>query len=88
MEFFQQGLALALVFGLLATALWLVKRRQLPAPGSRGALRMQVVERVALTPQHTICLVKVGERLIIIGTAPSSCQLIDAIEERVCEERA
>jgi flagellar biogenesis protein FliO len=81
MELFQQGLALAAVFGLLGAALWFVKTRQSPNLRVRGERRMQVVERVALTPQHTLCLVKVGERLVMIGTAPSSCQLIETIED-------
>jgi flagellar biogenesis protein FliO len=82
MEFFQQGLALVVVFGLLGTALWFVKTRQNPNLHLRGERRMEVVERVALTPQHTLCLVKVDDRLIMIGTAPSSCQVIQTVEDR------
>jgi flagellar biogenesis protein FliO len=82
MELLQQGLALVLVFALLGTALWFVKARQGPSLRLRGGDRkMQVIERVSLTPQHTLCLVKVGERLIMIGTAPSSCQLIQTVED-------
>jgi len=82
MEIVQQGLALIAVFGLLGTALWFVKTRQSPNLRLRGERRMQVVERTMLTPQHTLCLVKVDNRLIMIGTAPSSCQLILTVEER------
>ena len=83
MEFLQQGLSLVAVFGLLGGALWFVKTRQnSPARRLGGDRRMEVLERVALTPQHTICLVRVGARLVMIGTAPSSCQLIQTIEER------
>jgi flagellar biogenesis protein FliO len=82
MELFQQGLALVVVFGLLGTALWFVKTRQSPNLRARGERRMQVLERVALTPQHTLCLVKVNDRLVMIGTAPSSCQLIQTVEDR------
>ncbi len=82
MELLQQGLALVLVFALLGTALWFVKTRQSPNLRLRGGERkMQVIERVSLTPQHTLCLVKVGERLVMIGTAPSSCQLIQTVED-------
>jgi flagellar biogenesis protein FliO len=82
MEFLQQGLALVLVFGLLGTALWFVKTRQNPNLRVRGERRIQVLERVALTPQHTLCLVKVDDRLVMIGTAPSSCQVIQTVEDR------
>jgi flagellar biogenesis protein FliO len=82
MEYFQQGLALVVVFGLLGTALWFVKTRQNPNLRVRGERRVQVLERVALTPQHTLCLVKVDDRLVMIGTAPSSCQVIQTMEDR------
>ena len=81
MEYLQQGLALLVVFGLLGTALWFVRTRQGPNLRIRGERKMQVIERVSLTPQHTLCLVKVGERLVMIGTAPSSCQLIQTVED-------
>jgi flagellar biogenesis protein FliO len=82
MELLQQALALVLVCGLLGTALWFVKTRHSPGLRLRGVDRkMQVIERVSLTPQHTLCLVKVGERLVMIGTAPSSCQLIQTVED-------
>jgi len=81
MEYLQQGLALLVVFGLLGTALWFVRARQGPNLRIRGERKMQVIERVSLTPQHTLCLVKVGERLVMIGTAPSSCQLIQTVED-------
>jgi flagellar biogenesis protein FliO len=82
MELLQQGLALLAVFGMLGAALWFVKTRQSPNLRLRGERRMQVIERVSLTPQHTLCLVKIGERLVMIGTAPSSCQLIETLEDR------
>jgi flagellar biogenesis protein FliO len=82
MELVQQGLSLVAVFALLGAALWFVKTRQNPLSRKLGGdRRMQVLERVALTPQHTICLVRVGQRLVMIGTAPSSCQLLQTIED-------
>ncbi len=81
MELLQQSFALVAVFGLLGVAVWFIKTKQQPSLKIRGERRMQVVERIVLTPQHTLCLVRVGERLIMIGTAPSSCQLMETIEE-------
>jgi flagellar biogenesis protein FliO len=81
-ELLQQGLALAGVFVSIGAALWFVKTRNAPLFKKLGSeRRMQVIERVALTPQHTLCLVRVGERLVMIGTAPTSCQLMETIED-------
>ena len=81
MEVWQQTSALIFVFALLGGALWLTKNKRLPGLGVRSVRRMEVIERVSLTPQHTLCLVRIGGRLMMIGTAPSSCHLIEKMEE-------
>jgi flagellar biogenesis protein FliO len=80
MEVWQQTLTIVFVFALLGGALWLTKNRKLPGIGTRGPRRMEVIERVSLTPHHTLCLVRINGRLVTIGTAPSSCQLIEKFE--------
>jgi len=40
--------------------------------------KIEVLERVALGPQHSIHLVRVGERQVLIGTSPSSCQVLES----------
>jgi hypothetical protein len=43
-----------------------------------------VIERVSLGPHHALHLVRAGDRLVLIATAPSACQLLDhAVSERV-----
>jgi flagellar biogenesis protein FliO len=79
----QQCLALVLVFGILGGAVWLLRSRQLPSIRMRGERRMQVIERVSLTSNHTLCLVKMGGRLMMIATAPSSCHLIETVEDKI-----
>jgi flagellar biogenesis protein FliO len=38
---------------------------------------MEVLERVSLGPQHSLHLVRVSDRILLIGTAPSACTLLD-----------
>jgi flagellar biogenesis protein FliO len=81
----QIGMVL-LVFALLGGLLWFAKRRGLasipsfPKGLGRGGngRRLEVLERVALTPQHALHLVRVSERTVLIATGPSSCTLLDA----------
>ena len=40
--------------------------------------KLEVLERVALGPQHSIHLVRVGDRQVLIGTSPSSCQVLES----------
>ncbi len=77
----QIGMVL-LVFGLLGGLLWLAKNRGLAAfkLGTRrtgNGRRLEVLERVPLTPQHALHLVRVADRTVLIATAPSSCTLLD-----------
>lgn len=39
---------------------------------------MQVVERVSLTANHSLHLVRVQDRIILIGVSPSGCNQIDS----------
>ena len=78
----QIGMVL-LVFALLGGLLWFAKKRGVAAfpIGARrtgSARRMEVLERIPLTPQHALHLVRVAERTVLIATAPSSCTLLDA----------
>lgn len=80
MENLQQLGAVLLVLGLLSVAVYGMRNKRLPGlrSESRGAKRLQILERVALTAQHTLCLVRVGDRELIITTAPGGCQVLPA----------
>jgi flagellar biogenesis protein FliO len=75
MDLIQPLAAIVLVAALLGGALFLLKKRGgAPLPGLR---RLEVIERVSLGPQHALHLVRAGDRLVLIATAPSSCQVLD-----------
>jgi flagellar biosynthetic protein FliO len=83
MELTEQIAMVLVVFALLGGMLWFLKKRglaSLPLTRRRGAAnrRMEVLERVPLTPQHAIHLVRVSGKVVLIGTAPSSCTMLDA----------
>lgn len=78
--------AVVLVLGLLGAMLYFLRRHGVASfPGvvsfrpQSKERQMKVVERMALGPQHALHLVRVGERTILISTAPGSCQLIDSV---------
>jgi flagellar biosynthetic protein FliO len=83
MDAIQPIAAVVLVLTLLGGALFFLKKRgaasfHLPGSGSRrgGSRRMEVIERVALGPQHALHMVRVGDRTVVVATAPSSCRLL------------
>lgn len=80
----QQFLAVFLVLGLLIAALWLLRRKGLaklnlvPARNLGRERQMEVVERIPLTAQHSLHLVSLAGRLILVGVSPAGCSRIAA----------
>ena len=78
----QQFLAVFLVLGLLVGALWLLRRKGLaklaigPVRSMGRARQMEVVERIPLTAQHSLHLVSLAGRLIVVGVSPAGCSRI------------
>ncbi len=83
MDGWGQLLAISGVLGLLAGALvWL--RRFGPGswrPRTAGGRRLEILERLPLTPQHSLYLVRLCGRELLIGTAPSGCAVLDRGEK-------
>jgi flagellar biogenesis protein FliO len=77
----RQVLSVLLVFSLLGLALWKLRRRG----GSAGSLwrrpaedarALETVERLALTQQHALHLVRVYGREVLVATHPQGCTLL------------
>lgn len=82
MQLTEQITMVLAVFALLGALLWFAKRRGMASfPVSlrrAGGRRLEVLERVPLTAQHALHLVRVGDRTLLLATAPSSCTLLDS----------
>ena len=79
MEALRQMMAVGVVLGLLGGAGWWLRRRGLMLPGPRrngGVRRMECVERVALGPQQTLHLVRLGGRALVVASSPAGCALL------------
>jgi flagellar biogenesis protein FliO len=91
MEMFQQLFAVAAVLGALCVVVWAMKRKGLArinlfgAGGSfRGArssrdsqTRLEVLDRLVLTPHHSIHLIRLADRTLLVGLSPSGCNLLE-----------
>lgn len=81
----QRGAAALLVLGLLFVLLWALRRRgiaqfSLRKPfGGGGARRLNVVERLPLTAQHSLFLVETSDQLLLLGSSPSGINLIETM---------
>jgi flagellar biosynthetic protein FliO len=92
MDILRQALAVGLVLGLLAAALWLLRRQGLagwrgPRLSRRAAGLMAPIERLSLSPQHSLCLVRVGERALLVAVSSAGCSLLESFPWRDLEAR-
>jgi flagellar biogenesis protein FliO len=87
MNWTEQMLAVALVAALLAgTLVWLRRRGFLGTAANglrlRRPRRLEMLDRLSLTPQHSLHLVRLGNRTILLGRSPSGLALLDTAEGR------
>jgi flagellar biogenesis protein FliO len=82
MDTLRQAGAAAGVLALLLSCLWWLRRKGWAAPVWRGMARpvrrLESIERLPLTAQHTLHLVRVGSRELLISSSPAGCALVQA----------
>jgi flagellar biosynthetic protein FliO len=71
--------ALALISGAGAALAWWSRRRR--GPNSSGPSRIQVLASRAIGPRHHVVLIEVGERRLLLGTAPESVRALADLSE-------
>jgi flagellar biogenesis protein FliO len=82
MQEIQHALSVLFVLALLGGSLFWLRRKGVARFAIRGIgraaeRRMQMVERLPLTPQHSLHLVRIGGRLLLIAVSPGSCAVLD-----------
>ena len=85
MELARQMSAVMAVFGLLGTLLWMLRRGGFAAMRTavRGARSLESIERLALTQNHSLHLVKIRGREVVVATHPNGCAvLVERVEEQ------
>ena len=76
------GAAVILVLALLLLSVWMLRKKGL-AHFTAGSLltqrqrRLSVVERLPLTPQHSLYLVQMTDQLLLLGSSPAGISLIE-----------
>ena len=78
MDFGQQYLAVGVVLGVLGGGLWWLRRHGYAVRpiGGRGGRSLESLERLALSPQHTLHLVRAGKAVVLVGCSPQGCRIL------------
>jgi len=87
MEYTQQVLAAAAVLVLFGGLLWGLRRWGWAgrAAAPRTERRLEILERLALGPHHTLHLVRVGEEALVVACSPAGCALVSRAKARAAE---
>ena len=83
MEAFQQLFAVLFVLGLLCACLWLFRKKgwamRTPLRRRRGDTprQLEVIDGLSLTPHHSLHLMRLADRVLLVGLSPQGCNLLD-----------
>jgi len=82
MEQFGQLFAVAGVLMLLGGSLYFLRRKGIARIGFRAAglangRQLQSIERLPLTSQHSLHLIRVYGRTVLIAVSPGGCSVLD-----------
>ena len=77
----QQFAGVAVVLCLLGATLWWLRRRGYAGMtmGRREGRRLQALERLALGPQHSLHLVRIGRKVAVVSCSPVGCALLETL---------
>ena len=83
MEIVRQLLAVVLVLASLVVTLWWLRRRNPVHLGfrikkNRRRRILESVERLPLSSQHTLHLVRVADRVLVLAVHSSGCSLLES----------
>ena len=78
MDLLAQTASVAGVLALLGATLWWLRRRGFAAALPRRANRrwLETVERVPLSPQHSLHLIRLGGQALVIVCSPAGCTVV------------
>jgi flagellar biogenesis protein FliO len=81
--------AVLLILALLGAALWALRRAGAVAwrapSRARARGRVELVERVALGPQHALHLVRLGNRALLVASYTGGCTLVESVPWEQCQ---
>jgi flagellar biogenesis protein FliO len=75
--------ALAGVLAVIAAALWWLRKKgavHFRPHARRVTRRLQSIERLALSPQHALHLVRLDDRAILVAQSPSGLAVLERPE--------
>lgn len=85
MELLEQLTMVFFVLALLGGMLWVLRGKGMASfrfarKNARPGRQLEMIERLPLTPNHSVHLIRAGNRTLLIGVAPGGCTLLERSE--------
>ncbi len=85
MEILEQITMIFIVFVLLGGMLWYLRHKgmasfRFTSKNAGSGRQLELIERLPLTPSHSVHLIRVANRTLLIGVAPNGCTLLERSE--------
>ena len=65
----------------MCVLVWAMKRKGWARVRNRGSrdpqTRLEVIDRLMLTPHHSVHLIRVADRTLLVGLSPNGCNLLE-----------
>ena len=75
-------LSLVLVLGVIALAAWAFRRYVLRQKRFFTPGAVEILARTSLSPRQSLCLVKLADRLLLVGVSPNHLAALDRVEDQ------
>lgn len=77
--------ALSITVGMLAVAVFLLRRIQGVNAGGATSVPVQVIKRVSIGPKQGVILLRVGDRVLVLSTTDKGAQLLTELTDGTLE---
>jgi flagellar biosynthetic protein FliO len=84
MELARSLFGVVILFGLLGALVWIARKKGAllgVLPSRSGGHMLQLVERVPLTANHSVHLVRAGDRTLLVGVHSTGMTLLCDLSE-------
>ena len=78
--------ALSVTLGMLAVAVFLLKRIQGAGMGGGAGVPLQVVKRISIGPKQGVVLLRVGDRVLVLSTTDKGAQFLTELTDGALDE--
>jgi flagellar biosynthesis protein FliP len=78
--------AFSVTLGMLAIAVFLLKRIQGAGAGTGVSVPLQVLKRISIGPKQGVVLLRVGERVLVLSTHDKGSQLLTELTDEALQE--